>query len=636
MKYYHLCAAAAGALVLFGASVRADPPLDTNLLSNPGFEDASPNGWVGPYFRNAPGHSGVYCFGGPQLMQTFHVILQDLDLAALGGDSVRLATGGYRVSYGGYQTGYLQSTGRISTDEYAADGRPNGEHSLPAENSPDWVLRQDSFRLRHGTEKLRYELTIRRPEPVEWNRVRLDDAYLKIGEYGIWTWDQCSEHYAGNGPWTVSDVISVGNDATGGVGVSNGATWTTNSLVLLGNDSSGSGTVNLSGGTWDAGHVNVGSLGSGEVNVNTGGLWTTDSAVVLGYYVKGSGTVNLSGGTWNATEVYVGWGSADEAFVSTGEVNVNTGGLWTTDGLVYLGLDLKGSGTVNLSGGTWDASGSVQVGVEGTGEVNVNAGGTMNLAGDLSLGSQGTLTLDGGRLNLGSGGVADISGALIVTDVGGTIDLNNAQLSHSVEALDLNGGRIVGSGEILTPSAGLMLGSAELPGSITGHSPTERLVLYGDLSGSGSVTNAAVYGNVNIGSSAGEMTFKEVVFDAGTTIEMEIAGLALEEFDRLTFGPRVDLSHATLEVIIVGSFEAGVGDSFNLFDAVGGADLAVTLGVAAIQLPEMWVLNTNTGVVTLVPDPSSLGLLALGSAGVLVRRCRKADRAKADAIPATA
>jgi len=644
----------------------ADPPLDTNLLSNPGFEDALPNGWLGPYRRNAPGYSGTWCFGGPQLVQTRHVIQQDVDLAALGCDPVRLATGGYRVSYGGYQTGLLQSNGRISTNEYTADGSGNGEHSLPAENSPDWVLRQDSFRLSDGTEKLRYAFRIQRFEPVTQNFVRLDDAYLEIDEYGIWTWGDCSEHYAGDGPWTVG-AVTVGDDDTGGVGVSNGGTWDANDSV---------------------------TVYRGEVNVGTGGVWTTDRFVHVGHYGSSStGTVNVSGGMWDAN-----W-SVNVGGQGTGEVNVNSGGVWTTNTLVFIRSLSGGSSTVNLTDGTWHAKGALYVGglsgTSGPAEVNIT-GGTMNLAGTLSVRSQGTVTLDGGtvktsktrrldlsasgsrfrflsgdlnvqgrltwnNVSIGNGcnvqltgtgslwepanvtflpgssltldrgtlrisdGFAHVSSVMLFTTNGGVVELgSNAQLIHSVETLDLNGCQIIGSGDVLTGSAGLVLGSTERPGSITGDSPTERLVLYGDLSGSGSVTNATVYGNVSIGSSAGEMSLKEVILGSGTTIEMEIAGLAPEEFDRLTFGPGVDLSQATLDVAFAGAFEPTIGDSFDLFDVTGGADLLGTLGAATIYLPDDCLLNAGTGVVTVVPEPSTLVLAALGLLGLaLHRRSRK-------------
>ena len=48
-----------------------------------------------------------------------------------------------------------------------------------------------------------------------------------------------------------------------------------------------------------------------------------------------------------------------------------------------------------------------------------------------------------------------------------------------------------------------------------------------------------------------------------------------------------------------------------------------------------YAYETEPGV-AIVPVPSSLSLLALGSVGVLARRRRKAERAKSEAVPATA
>jgi len=90
----------------------AEPLLDTNLLNNEGFESSS-QGWTlaeGNFQRRSadpdPAEGGYYYYAGQCDQAT---IYQEFDLAALGFDASRLATGGYYATYGGRQGSKLKS-----------------------------------------------------------------------------------------------------------------------------------------------------------------------------------------------------------------------------------------------------------------------------------------------------------------------------------------------------------------------------------------------------------------------------------------------------------------------------------------------------------------------------------------------
>jgi len=425
--------------------------------------------------------------------------------------------------------------------------------------------------------------------------------------------------------------VRVGSsDGAGTVNVNNGGTWTASAGVTVGDW--GVGGVNVSGGgTWTTPAVTVANKGAGGVNVAEGGVWNSGHTVI-GVNAGAVGTINLNGGTWNASSVDVGVSGAGEVNVTNGgEMTVSTGELRVRNSASTLRIDggsvnaLAGfvnQGNLDFVGGTLSVSGTT-VGLLD----HYNSGchleflgpGTSPIFSDLTVRSGASIRLDGASLNLATGGYAGIFGQLAFGDAGGTVNLTDAQLVHPMQPLMLDGNQIAGSGEIFVGSAGLNLGPAGSPGTLLGTGETERLVIYGDVSGSGSLTHTTVFGNVDVGSSPGLMTLEHVSFGSTLPLLMEIAGAGLDEFDRLILGEGVDFGSSIIDVVFIDGFQPDESDEFQLFSATGGADLFATLDGVAINTPDGWFVNPNTGILA-VPEPATVALLCAGAAALRRRR----------------
>jgi len=577
----------------------AAPAVDTNILANPSFE--STGGWhvqTGDLRRGnwAPGPQHGSWFYVPGLGNPQQQIYQEFDLAALGYDPVRLATGGYWAEFSGYHASWVEvfpsvyDEGRISLSEYTASGVANGATVLPWTWSNGWYKRVGTARLAENTTKLRYIFDARRRDL--WgggNDGYLDNASLMLKEYNIWTWGSNTQNYAGAGLWSVGDVTfeggaavtngaeilighvslagtfhiangdmrvfgniqigtsgngrvnatgdslwrvygetSVGHTAGGEVNVGPGAHWETWRLASIASDPTcPSGVVNVSGGTWRAVEdVFVGEKGdNATVNVEAGGTWRTDRSVYVGkpydpmepWFESGSGVVNISGGKWTAYETVL-VGSA-----GPGTVNLNTGAQWTTSGTVVVGDQRESTGVVTVSGGIWAADGPVVIGRIGTGQLTIKGGSVRVSRGHLTVGESGTLLMDGGTLRATGAGTLNVLSAIQFGEGRGTIELNDGYLFHAVEALGLNGGQIIGSGEVHVGAAGINLGSPERKGTLAGTSASEHLTVYGDVSGSGTMTNVTVFGYVGVGGAPIPVASQDISSVPSATRQIPIA-----------------------------------------------------------------------------------------------------------------
>jgi len=83
---------------------------------------------------------------------------------------------------------------------------------------------------------------------------------------------------------------------------------------------------------------------------------------------------------------------------------------------------------------------------------------------------------------------------------------------------------------------GRLFGDVELEtdGAITGSGT--GLVLYGDVSGPGTLSGTTLFGNLNIGSSPGVVTLENTTLSASSTTTFEVAGTTdSSQFDQLIF-----------------------------------------------------------------------------------------------------
>lgn len=278
----------------------------------------------------------------------------------------------------------------------------------------------------------------------------------------------------GSGRWVNngSTTLFIGTESgsAGTLNVSeNGYVSAYNSI--LGSAQGSHGTANISGGTWSNYQVNVGNDGIGDLTITGGEV--SDTNGFLGYGATGVGTATVSGGSWvNSEELFVGMdgkgtltisgGDVKDAFASVGEhagsigsvvVNsgswITSGGLPVTggvptliighagtgtleingglvqDGIGVIGYDASSSGTVTVTGGTWDNTAAVPSG-SSVPPVSILIGGA----------SSGTLNLSGSGVvqSLGAVGLAMAPGS------SGTLKIGNGTTTGTLTAPMIVGG----------------------------------------------------------------------------------------------------------------------------------------------------------------------------------------------------
>jgi autotransporter-associated beta strand protein len=244
------------------------------------------------------------------------------------------------------------------------------------------------------------------------------------------------DSYTGSGPW------GWGANGVGGLGVGGGVEY----------GPAGAGTLNITGGTLTTGGMWAGHGGTGTINLSGGTLNIGGQHMLFGWNTSSS--LNVSGGTLNMTGSgnIFRFGNSGQSFM-----NITTNGVANLSGS---GIDLLASSQINVNGGTLNLTNTTQANsivnvtagsqmvVRGGGTLNMQAGTqTMNTAESLWLGyggTTGTLNLSGGTWQqntyLRMGVFADGNG--IINQTGGTFEMGGAfeAWGSSPSAYNLSGG----------------------------------------------------------------------------------------------------------------------------------------------------------------------------------------------------
>ena len=333
---------------------------------------------------------------------------------------------------------------------------------------------------------------------------------------------------SGNNTYSGTTTVSEGalraatNSALGGTGgsttVSSGAALEFSNNITTAEALSLAGTGISSGGALR----NI----SGN-NTNSGAITLTASSRIN----SDAGTLTLSGGIGGTQDLTIG-GEGNTAAtsnigISTGTLTKDGGGTLTfsTTGSTYTGTTtvqagklstgvMLGTGTVNVSGGTFETTAanilgdSASVSISGTGTYSLGGNDTVGSfsigGGSLSTGNSSKLTattyaLNGGTVgaNLGAGDATSSSGT---TALNGTLDGN----------LTVSGGTVnLGSSDRIANTSAVAISSGTLGLGANNDTVASLALTGGSLTGSGTLT-ASTYsvssGTINANLGAGALT----------------------------------------------------------------------------------------------------------------------------------
>ncbi len=427
-------------------------------------------------------------------------------------------------------------------------------------------------------------------------RARLETSlsdYTTPGNLSIASGATLTFNVGGAGQWTAANIDTLRSAATiasgwsTGLDTSNAASpFTYNST--LGNDVAAFSKLGVNelilGGT--NGHTGTTTVSAGTLTVtNSSALGSTAG----GTSVSSSAALQLDG-------------TGGDLVVGNEALTINGSGVSSNGALRNLVGDNSWAGVVNVGGGA---------------TIRVETGTSLDLSGGVTSSGAGTriATFAGGGQTTVNGMGTNAATGLTVT--GGTVILNGA--SGYDRATTVSGGTLVVNGTIDAAGLAVTVGTA------------------GTLGGSGSIArDVVINGTLKPGNSAGTLTIDNSVTLASTTVsDFELDSAA--SFDRLLVNTVSNAAlktfnfDGTLNVIDNGVAFAN-GQVFDLFD--WGNNTIVSGTFSAINLPTLtgaleWKEYTpgvffdySTGQieVTVIPEPASLALLALGGLLMLSRR----------------
>jgi len=411
--------------------------------------------------------------------------------------------------------------------------------------------------------------------------------------------------------WTATNGMAIGDHGWGSMTIANGAGVISGPSFI----ENGNVVVDGPGSTWTVnGWLHVIDFAGSEVarlTISNGGVVTNTDGAISKYGASGYVTVTGAGSTWtNSDNLYVGYHRYGELVIAEGgtvtNVNCYIGGYNSTYGV--------GNVIVEGAGSTWTHSGFLCVGRRGTTAMVIRDGATVSSAsGFMSEHDPGrtTMTITGANSRWTNTGSLYVGGSPTVAAGVASLTLRDHGMLDVGETLRLWGpGTVELAGGIIVAAAVDHTHGGTF--SFTGG--TLRTGTFsGDLVNSG--------GTLAPGSSTGLTTVEgNYVQESAGTLEIEIGGTGSGQYDVLVVTGTAAMA-GTLDVMLIDEFSPRGGDAFNILD---WSD--VTGAFDTIKLPDLGSLTWNTsclyttGEFSVVPEPATISLLALGGLAMLRRR----------------
>lgn len=493
------------------------------------------------------------------------------------------------------------------------------------------------------------------------------------------------------------NAFNVGyQNGSGTLNINTGTSFTTGAEIRVAASNvngtfSGTGTINVNGGTLNMAALtlarnnqDVASTLNATVNVTAGTVNVKSGQTLVGWRgTSSSGTINISGGTFNqgtTTTANMTLGSfagataavnvsgtgaltfqnnsslrfsdsinanaARTLTISSGNVSFYSDAGNTLGGTGVIDLMLTsnptGTSTIQLNGGTLTANQIKATSASGTRVINFN-GGTLKAAGN---GFASTFLASGvaTAANVRNGGAilhtnsndVTIGQALLHSNIGGDNATDGGLTKQGSGTLTLTntntytGKTTVTGGSLALGSAGSIATSSEIAlnggnfnvSAVSGFSTGASQILSGN---GGSVTgDIIVNGTLAIGSSPGTMTFNDDLTISGSAVsnfEITDISFGVSTYDlaqsgigsqTVTFGGSLNLlfsggTYANNSTVQIFSFENYVGNFASVnFSGLGAGQSAV--------------FDSSTGFVTVVPETEAALLGGIGMLVLLRRR----------------
>ena len=289
-------------------------------------------------------------------------------------------------------------------------------------------------------------------------------------------------------------------------------------------------------------------------------------------------------------------------------------------------VDLATGTTLNFNNG-----GSYSGAITGGGLFTRSGTGTTIYTGTAT--HTGGTVVENGTLQIGNGGTAGsivgniTNNGTLVINRSGTLSLSSA-ISGSGGLAKSGSGRLVLSATntytgLTTIGGGQLLVNGSIAGAATVQSG-------GLLGGSGSIGGDVIVmsgGTLSPGNSPGQITLADgLTMNAGSTLLMEFSGTGAGMYDRLDV-QGVFTAGGTLNLMLIDGFTPLQGASFTIFNGAtpgfnaGSFTFTTNLGGGLY-----WDTSGlgSTGVVSVVPEPSTWALLSFGAGFVIYWRRKRA------------